>query len=93
MSLTFDRRVTVFDASNGMVLDELTRSAAERAYAAGRIAPYLERKGQIIGVSRLRLTMELDAKPGSFGIDREGLDNGFIIFKHKETWGKVLATA
>lgn len=101
MSHTFDRRVAVVSAVHGIVLEYIPGKDAAAKFAAGTVKVEYERPG--VGVVCVRVTMgsdteglpmakivKLDAKPGSFGIEREALDNGYILFRHKNTWDRAL---
>jgi hypothetical protein len=104
MSPTFDRRVAVVSAVHGIVLEYIPGKEAAAKFASGSVKIEYDRPG--VGVVCVRMaigigtdglprtkTVKLDAKPGSFGIHREGTDHGTIIFEHKETWDRALAAA
>lgn len=92
MSPIFARRVTVLDPQTGRVLDCISRHVAARHFIAGIIS-VLVTKAEI-GVTCVQRTSghaTMDAKPGSYGIHREHLEAGYIVFSHKPTWEKATA--
>lgn len=98
MSLVFARQVAVIDAISGRVLEYVSRNHAMAQFAAGSVKIDFIRPGEgVVCVARLsapskRVRVRLDAKPGSFGIDREE-HAGHTVFAHKETWGHLLRAA
>lgn len=91
MSVVFARQVTVFDPATGRIVDKISRATAIVQCAKGLIAAELSRDGQVVWAKRIDTGVELDAKPGSFGIFRNHMPCGAVIFEHNAHYGEVLA--
>lgn len=89
--MKFASYVTVIDPATGRCIDHISREAAVTQYNKGLIKAHLIRNGFVSWVERLDLAAPNTAKPGSFGIYREGLHTGHFVFTHKPHYGEVLA--
>ena len=98
-SISFCRRVAVFETGTDRILDMLTAHQAGRQYAEGRllVRDHREEVG-VIAVERAveshRLT---DVRPGSFGIQRQRIappergGSAGIVFSHRPTHERAVA--
>lgn len=93
MSVVFARQVTVFDPATGRIVDKISRASAILQHAKGILIPELAREGQIVWAKRIETAVQIDAKPGSFGIFRNHMPCGAVLFEHNPHYGNVLEAA
>jgi len=87
---TCHKRVLLCAADSDAIVGAVSKAEAERELAAGLLAVMAVRNNLVVMARRVECRIANQARPGSYGIQREHLVGG-LHYSHKPHWAKELA--